>query len=199
MGTPRGCICAYRHAALFHGMDKHSSKIGYCLILRNIRRGIRVFIIFFPDTVFPTNCPPSLADPRTFLPFTGGLLFFIYAVTHMPYKAKRPCKYPGCPNLTDRDYCAEHISQARYEYEHYRRDPETKKRYGSQWRKIRALYVKAHPLCEECLKHGRTTPVEQVHHIVPLSDGGTHDFSNLMSLCKSCHSAITIAETNRKR
>ena len=116
----------------------------------------------------------------------------------MPYKAKRPCKYPGCPNLTDRDYCAEHISQARYEYEHYRRDPETKKRYGSQWRKIRALYVKAHPLCEECLKHGRTIPVEQVHHIVPLSDGGTHDLSNLMSLCKSCHSAITMAETNRK-
>lgn len=116
----------------------------------------------------------------------------------MPYKAKRPCKYPGCPNLTDRDYCAEHISQARYEYEHYRRDPETKKRYGSQWRKIRALYVKTHPLCEECLKNGRTTPVQEVHHIIPLADGGTHDFSNLMSLCKSCHSAITMAETNRK-
>ena len=82
--------------------------------------------------------------------------------------------------------------------EHYRRDPDTKKRYDSRWRKIRALYVKAHPLCEECLKHGRTTPVEQVHHIVPLADGGTHDFSNLMSLCKSCHSAITMAETNRK-
>ena len=116
----------------------------------------------------------------------------------MPYKAKRPCKYPGCPNLTDRDYCPEHISQARREYNHYRRDPETQKRYGSQWRKIRALYVQTHPLCEECLKHGRTVPVQEVHHIVPLADGGTHDFSNLMSLCKSCHSAITLAATNRK-
>ena len=100
-------------------------------------------------------------------------------------------------NLTDRDYCAEHISQANYEYNHYRRDPESNKRYGSQWRKIRALYINTHPLCEEWLKHGRTTPVEQVHHIVPLAEGGTHDFSNLMSLCGSCHSAITMAETNR--
>lgn len=165
--------------------------------MHNIRRGIRVLKLL-PDTAFPTNRPPSLADPRTLLPFTGGLLFFIYTVTFMPYKAKRPCKVPGCPNLTDRDYCPEHISQARYEYEHYRRDPETKKRYDSRWRKIRALYVKTHPLCEECLRHGRTTPVQEVHHIVPLSDGGTHDFSNLMSLCKSCHSAITMAATNRK-
>ncbi|WP_420838364.1 HNH endonuclease [Allobaculum mucilyticum] len=32
--------------------------------------------------------------------------------------------------------------------------------------------------------------MEQVHHIVPLSQGGTHDENNLMSLCKSCHSRI---------
>jgi 5-methylcytosine-specific restriction protein A len=40
--------------------------------------------------------------------------------------------------------------------------------------------------------------VQEVHHIKPLAEGGTHNETTLMSLCKSCHSAITITETNRK-
>ena len=34
------------------------------------------------------------------------------------------------------------------------------------------------------------TPVEEVHHIVPISRGGTHAADNLMSLCQSCHNKI---------
>jgi hypothetical protein len=34
------------------------------------------------------------------------------------------------------------------------------------------------------------TAVEEVHHIIPLSEGGTNDESNLMSLCRSCHEKI---------
>lgn len=26
----------------------------------------------------------------------------------MPKKSKKPCKHPGCPNLTDGKYCEEH-------------------------------------------------------------------------------------------
>ncbi len=33
-------------------------------------------------------------------------------------------------------------------------------------------------------------PVEEVHHKVPLSEGGTHEESNLVSLCKECHARI---------
>jgi len=36
--------------------------------------------------------------------------------------------------------------------------------------------------------------VEEIHHIVPLSKGGTHAPDNLMSLCSSCHSAISAKE-----
>jgi 5-methylcytosine-specific restriction protein A len=36
-----------------------------------------------------------------------------------------------------------------------------------------------------------------VHHILPLARGGTHDRSNLMSLCTSCHSAITAKDGDR--
>ena len=45
--------------------------------------------------------------------------------------------------------------------------------------------------CERCFeKYQKLTPAEHVHHITPLSEGGTHDFDNLMSLCQSCHSRI---------
>lgn len=117
----------------------------------------------------------------------------------MPRKPKKPCRFPGCPNLTEKDYCEEHKAKANYQYNHFFRDPETNKRYGSEWKKIRARYVAKHPLCEECLKHNRYVPVEEVHHKTPLSEGGTHDERNLMSLCKSCHSAITLTENNKKR
>lgn len=30
----------------------------------------------------------------------------------------------------------------------------------------------------------------ECHHKMPLSEGGTHDRSNLIALCKSCHSTI---------
>lgn len=33
-------------------------------------------------------------------------------------------------------------------------------------------------------------PTEEIHHKLPLSEGGTHDRSNLIALCKSCHGAI---------
>ena len=72
----------------------------------------------------------------------------------------------------------------------YERDPNINKTYGRAWKRIRDRYAAEHPLCELCLKEGRLTPVEEVHHILPISHGGTHDRSNLMSLCRSCHQKI---------
>jgi 5-methylcytosine-specific restriction protein A len=69
-----------------------------------------------------------------------------------------------------------------------------RKRYGARWRKVREMYVKISPLCEMCEAEGRVVPVEEVHHKIPLDKGGTDDFGNLMSLCKSCHSRITVNE-----
>ena len=75
-------------------------------------------------------------------------------------------------------------------YEKYGRSPEAKRRYGRAWKRIRDRYASRHPLCEQCLEKGVAVPVEEVHHRVPLSEGGTHDEGNLISLCKSCHSRI---------
>lgn len=108
----------------------------------------------------------------------------------MPRKPKQPCAYPGCPNLSDNRYCKEHRKQMARQYEKYSRNPEIKKKYGRVWKRIRDSYVKEHPFCEKCYANGKLTPVDEVHHIVPVSKGGTHDKNNLMSLCRSCHNKI---------
>lgn len=115
----------------------------------------------------------------------------------MPRKPKRPCRWPGCSRLTDGLYCEEHQREENARYNKYERDPESNRRYGRAWKRVRAVYIQAHPLCEECLKHGRITPAEEVHHILPLSRGGTNDASNLMALCKPCHSSITANSGDR--
>ena len=35
----------------------------------------------------------------------------------MPRKPKRPCSYPGCPNLTDGRFCPEHEKKETKRYE----------------------------------------------------------------------------------
>ena len=117
----------------------------------------------------------------------------------MPYKPKRPCAHPGCPALTSSRFCDTHAKQDAREYERYHRAPDTHKRYGRAWRCIRDRFMAAHPLCAECRKAGRLTPAQEVHHILPLSEGGTHDERNLSSLCKFCHSGITLGENNRRQ
>ena len=111
-------------------------------------------------------------------------------VFHLPRRPKRPCSYPGCPKLTDGRFCEEHAKVEAQRYERYERDPATKRRYGRAWKRIRDKYVQQHPFCELCYEKGVIVPVEEVHHKVPLAEGGTHERSNLISLCKSCHSQI---------
>lgn len=105
----------------------------------------------------------------------------------MPSKPKRPCSFPGCPNLSNEQFCEKHRKVAIKQYNKYERSPDSNKKYGRAWKRIRDRYASEHPLCEECLKTGKLTPVEEVHHIKPISQGGTHARDNLMSLCQSCH------------
>ena len=66
-----------------------------------------------------------------------------------------------------------------------------KRGYDTRWKYIRLWFLKAHPLCTDCLLDNKLTPSEEVHHIKALADGGTHEETNLMALCKSCHSRRT--------
>ena len=117
----------------------------------------------------------------------------------MPRKPKHPCAWPGCPKLVEPGsrYCEKHAKERNRQYERYERDKDTKRRYGRTWKRIRDRYIALHPLCEECLKEGRSVLATEVHHKLPLADGGTNDENNLQALCKACHSRIHIKDKRR--
>lgn len=71
--------------------------------------------------------------------------------------------------------------------------------YGTKkWTDLKRLYIHEHPLCEICMKHGRTVEAEEIHHKIPWTRGKDEDkktdlfldYNNLMSLCKKCHKAV---------
>lgn len=79
-----------------------------------------------------------------------------------------------------------------------------RKIYSSErWRRLRAWKFACNPLCEQCLREGKTTPAEDIHHITSFMSTDdpvqrnflAYDFDNLMSLCKKCHQKIH----NKKR
>lgn len=70
-----------------------------------------------------------------------------------------------------------------------------KKFYKSlAWQRCRDSVMKRdHHLCVDCLKEGRITPAEEVHHIIELTPDNVWNpsislsHSNLVSLCRECH------------
>ena len=89
----------------------------------------------------------------------------------MPRKPKRPCSYPAVPTSRTVSIARNNEAAARRQYNKYERSADVNKKYGRAWKRIRDRYAAAHPLCEMCLKEGRLTPVDEVHHIVPISQG----------------------------
>ncbi len=106
----------------------------------------------------------------------------------MPYKTRKPCNFPGCGTLINvgERFCAIHKREMnrRANADHY----------DSRWRKISKLYISKHPLCAECERAGLLTPAVEVHHVIPVAAGGSDMGKNLMALCKSCHSRISLKE-----
>lgn len=108
----------------------------------------------------------------------------------MPSKPKKPCTYPGCPELTTGGRCDRHKRQASRKYDK-ERGTSGERGYDATWQKVREMKANQDPLCQECLKTGRTVPLDKVHHIKPIE---THPelrlvMENLRSLCTPCHEA----------
>lgn len=75
---------------------------------------------------------------------------------------------------------------------------------NTQWRKLREVYIREHALCEECLKKGKVTPAEDIHHKKsPFRDGAINyqlllDYNNLEAVCKECHQHLHNAKEGYK-
>lgn len=107
----------------------------------------------------------------------------------MPKKPAKPCRHPGCPELTEGKYCAAHAKL------HFRdRESSSGRGYDSRWRKARKHYLKLYPLCVNCKAQGQLTKATVVDHIRPHRGDRQlfWDETNWQSLCKSCHDHKTM-------
>lgn len=59
---------------------------------------------------------------------------------------------------------------------------------------MRARVLSEQPLCAVC-----GAPATEVHHIVPVSQGGTNVRENLVALCHACHARITVEQQRHAR
>ncbi|WP_353892917.1 HNH endonuclease signature motif containing protein [Proteinivorax hydrogeniformans] len=110
----------------------------------------------------------------------------------MPKKPKKPCKHPGCPNLTDKRYCKIHTEN---------RPSAAARGYDSRWRKVRARFLKANPLCVKCNEDGILVNATVVDHIVPHRGNRQllWDEGNWQALCKRCHDRKTMTKDRYQR
>lgn len=117
----------------------------------------------------------------------------------MPRKIKKACRKQGCPaTTTDKSgYCNVHIPTNAGWARHQKGLSDTKRGYGWTWRKLRVLVLERdNHLCRHCLAEGRAVAGNQVDHIIPKSQGGNNDMTNLQTLCVQHHNKKTATESS---
>lgn len=111
----------------------------------------------------------------------------------MPYKFSHPCFVKNCFRLArpGEQFCEEHRKQFDRDYNKKQRLEGKSRDYwsSSEWRKIRKIQLKKHPVCVICGERA-----EEVDHIISVRRGGNNSPDNLQSLCKTCHSRKTAKE-----
>ena len=71
---------------------------------------------------------------------------------------------------------------------------------GRIWLKIRARILRRdNGLCQSCLDKGKISIATEVDHQTALTNGGTNDDDNLISLCHDCHADKTARDTGKNR
>lgn len=106
-------------------------------------------------------------------------------------RARKICSTPGCPQLQP---CTEH--QRKPWAKSSRRDHLKLKSGSAQQRRARHVLLKHDGLCHVCGHAG----ADQADHVVPLSEGGADDLSNLRPIhAEPCHREKTAAEAQRAR
>jgi 5-methylcytosine-specific restriction protein A len=113
----------------------------------------------------------------------------------MPSKAMKFCNEIGCNEMTNTSRCAKHTKDYKQSI-----DGKSNRFWGSwysttRWRDARLNYLRRHPLCVICERHGRLTPAKVVDH--KQDHKGCKDLfwdiNNFQSLCEQCHNRKTIS------
>lgn len=118
----------------------------------------------------------------------------------MPPRPKKPCNYPGCPNLVTagEKYCEYHRKQIDSDYNR-QRGTAHQRGYTAEWRKASKQFLKENPICAECERNGKITRATLVDHRIPHKGDMTlfWDRCNWQPLCASCHGRKTAKEDGR--
>ena len=119
----------------------------------------------------------------------------------MPRKSPKPCKVPGCPEITRHPsgFCDDHEGYRRAikaEYDRHRSSAAIRG-YDRKWRNYRKTFLSVFPLCMECKQQNKITEATEVDHIKPHKGDRRlfWDLDNHQALCKSCHSIKTAEES----
>lgn len=112
----------------------------------------------------------------------------------MASKPLRPCRHPGCAELTSDGYCPAH------------KPKRTERKDSAEWHwmygtgvwkdDLRPNHLLKEPFCRECTKLGHRRRATVVDHIKPHRGVWTCfiDPDNLQSLCKNHHDQKTARE-----
>lgn len=123
----------------------------------------------------------------------------------MPWQPLRRCTEPGCNKRVKAGKCDEHKRAAQRQQDE-RRGGRRERGYSASWEKYRLQFLKANPLCVECLKQGFYVPAKVVDHIIPINGGDDVLFWpawNHQGMCQAHHNQKTvqrdpITKANRK-
>lgn len=107
---------------------------------------------------------------------------------------------PRCQNIMPYnnklcDKCTEVVGSHRAVrdkiYQDNRKDKDYQAIYkDKRWIRVRKLaLVRSNGLCEECMKKGKISYVDDVHHKIPIKKdvNKAFDINNLICLCRKCH------------
>lgn len=101
----------------------------------------------------------------------------------MPRAPKKPCRAPGCPELTDGRYCQIHARLHERE-----RGSAAARGYDEPHRRWREEILARDPFCvDPYRRHSTPVPATVADHIVRVKVGGTWALENGQGLCESCH------------
>lgn len=130
-----------------------------------------------------------------------GSFCFAQEVIALASKPLRPCRKPGCTELTSGGYCPKH------------KPKRAARTVSADWhwmysqpiwtQDLRPAQLLEEPFCRDCAKQNLRTRATVVDHIVPHRGDRVlfEDRKNLQSLCTSHHNAKTareMAEYRRK-
>lgn len=106
-----------------------------------------------------------------------------------------PLGNPRCEECQDKYELSQKDRQKKYDKNVRKsRDKKYSDFYKTgEWVRVRMqALIRDNGLCQHCLKEGRITPADMVHHIVPIKTNWQLRLalSNLISLCNRCHSKI---------